>query len=237
MVRYEAHVGLMIQLKVVHIPKGEGTELTLLPDAILHPRYAQKKLGKGMWVLGDQQVFQRLQEKRTWRGSRRNAPLGRAGSESLAAGLAARDAPAAGARRSGARAGGCACADWGAGACSDARRHRCTRNIPPGSSPSEARALRRSVYPRGASPSPLARPARVCRWRGGAPLAAGRVRSLCRACTTRGRGPACGHAGAPVRAGAPCARPCLARARRVFARATPALVSPRRCAMAPGCVE
>lgn len=209
-VRYEAHVGLMIQLKVVHIPKGEGTELTLLPDAILHPRYAQKKLGKGMWVLGDQQVFQRLQEKRTWRGSRRNAPLGRAGSESLAAGLDARDAPAAAARRSGARAGGCACAERGAGTCSGARRHRCIRTILPRSSPSEARALGRPVYPRGAASSLLARPARVCRWRGGAPLAAGRMRRLCRACATGGRGPACGRAGAPVRAGAPCARPRLA---------------------------
>lgn len=56
---------LMIQLKAAKIP-GDQAEYTILPDAILHPQFAQKKLGRGMWICNDQRVYQRLVERRTW---------------------------------------------------------------------------------------------------------------------------------------------------------------------------
>ena len=56
---------LMIQLKAAKIP-GDQAEYTILPDAILHPQFAQKKLGRGMWICNDQRVYQRLCERRTW---------------------------------------------------------------------------------------------------------------------------------------------------------------------------
>ncbi|KAI3628328.1 hypothetical protein CBS14141_000031 [Malassezia furfur] len=53
---------LMIQLKAAKIP-GDQAEYTILPDAILHPQFAQKKLGRGMWICNDQRVYQRLFER------------------------------------------------------------------------------------------------------------------------------------------------------------------------------
>ena len=82
-----ANPELMIQLKAARIP-GDREEYTMVPDGVLHPKFAQKKLGRGMWVCNDQRVVQRLHDRRTWAYSRRNAPRGCARRKSFAASAA-----------------------------------------------------------------------------------------------------------------------------------------------------
>ncbi|WFD30759.1 hypothetical protein MSPP1_001783 [Malassezia sp. CBS 17886] len=65
---------LMIQLKAVALPEGGGAQI-LLPDGILHPRFAQKKTGRGMWVCGDREVFGRLLERQPHRSVAPHASL------------------------------------------------------------------------------------------------------------------------------------------------------------------
>lgn len=60
----------MIQLKPVLLPAagdGCGEEQTMLPDAILHPRFAQRKPGKGLWFCADQMVYERLRQRQLHR--------------------------------------------------------------------------------------------------------------------------------------------------------------------------
>ncbi|WFD02272.1 hypothetical protein MOBT1_000954 [Malassezia obtusa] len=39
----------------------------MVPDGVLHPKFAQKKLGRGMWVCNDQRVVQRLHDRQMHR--------------------------------------------------------------------------------------------------------------------------------------------------------------------------
>ena len=39
----------------------------MLPDAILHPRFAQRKPGKGLWFCADQMVYERLRQRQLHR--------------------------------------------------------------------------------------------------------------------------------------------------------------------------
>ncbi|WFD33465.1 hypothetical protein MCUN1_000278 [Malassezia cuniculi] len=48
----------LVQLKVVHSPSG----LVYVPDGVLHPKFAQRRLGKGVWVCADQFVFRTFTE-------------------------------------------------------------------------------------------------------------------------------------------------------------------------------
>lgn len=57
---------LMIQLKPVIMSRA-GTQLfeqTLVPEGILHPRFAQRKSGASLYITGDQYVLQQLLQKR-----------------------------------------------------------------------------------------------------------------------------------------------------------------------------
>ncbi|PKI84245.1 hypothetical protein MVES1_001652 [Malassezia vespertilionis] len=58
---------LMIQFKTATISLVHGEEQTLVPENVLHPRYAQKKLGRGIWICNDQQVFARLVDRQSHR--------------------------------------------------------------------------------------------------------------------------------------------------------------------------
>lgn len=59
----------MIQLKPVLIPSQQPdaeTEQTLLPNGILHPRFAQQKPGNGFWLACDRVLYARMRERRTY---------------------------------------------------------------------------------------------------------------------------------------------------------------------------
>lgn len=57
---------LMIQLKPVIMPRADrrSVEQTLVPEGILHPRFAQRKSGASLYITGDQYVLQQLLQKR-----------------------------------------------------------------------------------------------------------------------------------------------------------------------------
>lgn len=77
----------LVQLKAVHVPRG----LAYVPDGVLHPRFARRRLGKGVWVCADQVVFRALSGASLL--TRKTAfHAQRAG---VAAAAVARDAPAA----------------------------------------------------------------------------------------------------------------------------------------------
>ena len=57
----------MLQIKPVIIPAtiDAPESLVLLPDGLLHPRFAPKKLGMGVWVTAHAFVIEQLYRKRT----------------------------------------------------------------------------------------------------------------------------------------------------------------------------
>lgn len=57
----------MLQIKPLIVPStlNEPEAQVMLPDGLLHPRFAQKKLGMGAWVTAHPFVIEQLHRKRT----------------------------------------------------------------------------------------------------------------------------------------------------------------------------
>lgn len=75
-VRAIPNADFMIQIKPMFVPTAPDAPeaLVMLPDGLLHPRFAQKKLGMGAWVTAHAFVFEQLQKKRTLFFLRRKSP-------------------------------------------------------------------------------------------------------------------------------------------------------------------
>lgn len=78
-----AHAALLLRLKAAEYTGGDGAaraRVTLVPDGLLHPQYAAKKPGGGLWITNDQRVLAQLARKRASRHTdARHVPRVRAG--------------------------------------------------------------------------------------------------------------------------------------------------------------